>query len=323
MICLIGVGKGIAGHSNSAWSDALSESCGRSEIARELSQSAVDSVEGKYDLATVRRGGVLLKSEKKSRASSSSSQQWSAAGYAVNAHFVPALGQPVLDLLQPQPGERILDIGCGDGALTEKLVALGAQVIGVDSSEEMIAAARQRGLDARIADARALPFKNEFDAVFSSAVLHWIKDDPDAPVAGAFRALKAGGRFVGELGGHACVGAITVALVATLERRGVKDAASWIPWYFPTVDDYEIRLRRAGFVPQSVQLIPRPTPLPTGMRGWLETFANPFCAALPRPEEDRGGFLDEVTALLKPVLCDADGRWTADYTRLRFAAIKP
>jgi SAM-dependent methyltransferase len=271
----------------------------------------------------------MLKSERKSRASfsssssSPSSQQWNAAGYAANAHFVPALGQPVLDLLQPQSGERILDLGCGDGALTEKLAVLGARVVGIDTSEEMIAAARKRSLDARVVDAKALPFENEFDAVFSNAVLHWIKDDPDAPVAGAFRALKAGGRFVGELGGHACVGAITVALVATLERRGVKDATSWIPWYFPTIDDYEIRLRRAGFVPQSVQLIPRPTPLPTGMRGWLETFANPFCAALPRPQDDRGGFLDEVTALLKPVLCDAAGRWTADYTRLRFAAIKP
>jgi len=245
-------------------------------------------------------------------------QQWSADTYADNAHFVPALGQPVLDLLNAQPGERILDLGCGDGVLTEKLVALSAQVVGVDSSADMIAAALRRGLDARVMDAHALVFENEFDAVFSNAVLHWIKDDPDAPIAGALRALKTGGRFVGELGGHACVGAITVA---SLERRGVKDAASWIPWYFPTVEDYERRLRRAGFVPLSVQLIPRPTPLPTGMRGWLDTFANPFSAALP--SEERGAYLDEVTALLKPVLCDADGHWTADYTRLRFAAIKP
>jgi SAM-dependent methyltransferase len=252
---------------------------------------------------------------------STPSQQWNAATYADNAHFVPALGQPVLDLLNAQPSERILDLGCGDGVLTEKLVALGARVVGIDNSPDMIAAARHRGLDARAADARALVFNNEFDAVFSSAVLHWIKDDPDAPIAGAFRSLKTGGRFVGELGGHACVGAITVALVASLERRGVKDAASWIPWYFPTVKDYELRLRRAGFVPRSVQLIPRPTPLPTGMRGWLDTFANPFCAALP--SEEHGAYLDEITALLKPVLCDADGRWTADYTRLRFAAIKP
>ncbi len=252
---------------------------------------------------------------------SASSQHWNPDAYAANADFVPALGQPVLDLLQPKSGERILDLGCGDGALTEKLVALGAQVVGIDNSPEMIAAARQRGLDARGVDASSLAFENEFDAVFSNAALHWIKDDPDAPIAGAFRALKAGGRFVGELGGHACVGAITVALVATLERRGVKGAGSRIPWYFPTVEDYEQRLLRAGFVPRSVQLIPRPTPLPTGMRGWLDTFANPFCAALPC--EERGSFLDEVAALLRPVLCDTGGRWTADYTRLRFSAIKP
>jgi SAM-dependent methyltransferase len=248
-------------------------------------------------------------------------QTWNAAGYAANAHFVPALGQPVLELLQPQPGERILDLGCGDGALTEKLVAVGAQVVGIDSSPDMIAAARQRGLDARTMDAKSLTFENEFDAVFSNAALHWIKDDPDAPISSAFRGLRAGGRFVGELGGHACVGAITVALLAALERRGIKDAPSWIPWYFPTVDEYEIRLRRAGFVPQTVQLVPRPTLLPTGMRGWLETFANPFCAALLPGE--RAVFLDDVTARLQPVLCDTQGRWTADYIRLRFAAVKP
>ena len=247
-------------------------------------------------------------------------QTWNAAGYAANAHFVPALGQPVVDLLQPRPGERILDLGCGDGALTEKLVALGAQVVGIDSSPDMIAAARRRGLDARMMDARSLTFDGEFDAVFSNAALHWVKDDPDAPISGAFRALKAGGRFVGEMGGHGCVGAITVALLATLERRGIRDATTWMPCYFPTVDEYESRLRRAGFAAQSVQLVPRPTPLPTGMRGWLETFANAYCCALPPGE--RNAFLDEVTALLRPVLCDAQGRWTADYMRLRFAAVK-
>lgn len=266
---------------------------------------------------------------------SPSSQNWSASAYAANAPFVPALGQPVLDLLRPQPGERILDLGCGDGILTEKLVALGTRVIGVDNSPDMIAAARRRGIDARIMDARSLTFASEFDAVFSNAALHWVKDDPDSPIDGAFRALVSGGRFVGELGGHGCVAAITVALMVTLERRGIPHAASWIPWYFPTVDEYETRLRRAGFVPQSVQLIPRPTLLPTGMRGWLETFANPFCAALAQAalaqadvaradvtQNDRDDFLDEVTALLKPVLCDSQGRWTADYMRLRFAAIK-
>src|SRR5271168_1074852 len=176
-------------------------------------------------------------SSQQSSSATSPTQTWNAAGYAANAHFVPALGQAVLDLLGPQRGERILDLGCGDGALTEKLVALGASVVGIDNAPDMIAAAQRRGLDARMMDVRSITFVNEFDAVFSSAALHWVKDDPDAPIAGAFRALKSGGRFVGELGGHANVAAITVALLATLERRGVPQAASFIPWYYPTTDD--------------------------------------------------------------------------------------
>src|ERR1051325_9503353 len=187
-----------------------------------------------------------------------STQTWNATGYAANASFVPALGQPVLDLLQPQPGEKILDLGCGDGVLTEKLSALGVQVLGVDSSANMVEAAKRRGLDARVIDATAMTFENEFDAVFSNAVLHWIKDDPDAAIAGAYRALRRSGRFVGELGGHGCVAAINLALITALERHGVKNAAAVTPWYFPTVDDYTRRLARAGFKPTTVPLIPRP-----------------------------------------------------------------
>lgn len=249
-----------------------------------------------------------------------STQTWNASRYAANAAFVPTLGQPVLDLLQPQPGERILDLGCGDGVLTERLAATGAEVVGVDSSADMIAAARQRGLDVRVMDATALPFDEEFDAVFSNAVLHWIKRDPDAAIASAYRALRSPGRFVGEMGGHGCVAAVNVALIVGLEKRGIKNAASICPWYFPTVDDYTARLERAGFVAESVQLIPRPTPLPTGMRAWLETFANPFCVALP--EGQRGEYLEEATERLRPVLCDEKGCWTADYMRLRFLARK-
>ena len=249
-----------------------------------------------------------------------STQTWNPSSYATNAGFVPALGQPVLDLLQPKPGERILDLGCGDGVLTQKLAEMEVEVVGVDTSPEMVAAARKRGLDARVMDATALTFESEFDAVFSNAVLHWVKDDPDAAIASAYRTLRSPGRFVGELGGHGCVAAVNLALMVGLEKRGIKNAAAVCPWYFPTVDDYTARLERAGFVAESVQLIPRPTPLATGMRGWLETFANPFCAVLP--EEERGNFLDETTKMLRPVLCDEQGRWTADYMRLRFVARK-
>ena len=249
-----------------------------------------------------------------------STQTWNATRYAENASCVPALGQPVLDLLQPRPGERILDLGCGDGVLTQRLAETGAEVVAVDSSENMVAAARQRGLDARAMDVRKLTFDQEFDAVFSNAVLHWIKDDPDAAIASAYRALRRPGRFVGEMGGHGCVAAVTVALIVGLQKRGINNAASVSPWYFPTVDDYSARLERVGFIAESVQLIPRPTPLPTGMFAWLETFANPFCAVLR--ENQRRNYLEEVAEMLRPVLCDEKGHWTADYMRLRFVARK-
>ena len=250
-------------------------------------------------------------------ASPATAQEWKADRYAHNAHFVPALGQPVLDLLKPRPGERILDLGCGDGVLTEKIAAAGATVVGVDASSDMIAAAQRRGLDARVMDGTALAFNHEFDAVFSNAALHWMKADPDEVIAGVRRALKPGGRFVAEMGGHGCVAAITVAMIAVLDRRGV-DARAVIPWYFPTVDDYRGRLERGGFTVDYIELIPRPTPLPTAMEGWLETFGEPLLKLLP--ESDRVAARDEVIALVRPVLCDDQGRWTADYIRLRFAA---
>jgi trans-aconitate methyltransferase len=243
--------------------------------------------------------------------------KWSAERYARHAHFVPALGQPVLDLLEPRRGERILDLGCGDGVLTEKIAEAGASVLGVDASPDMVAAARKRGLDARVMDGLRLDFNAEFDAVFSNAALHWMKGDPDAVLTGVARALKPGSRFVGEMGGHGCVAAITVALVVALGRRGV-DGKSAIPWYFPTVDDYRGRLERAGFTVEYIELIPRPTPLPTGVAGWLDTFGEPFFRRLPA--EDRVGARDEVVELLRPVLCDEAGRWTGDYIRLRFLA---
>ncbi len=223
----------------------------------------------------------------------------------------------MLELLDPQPGERILDLGCGDGVLTEKIVAAGAAVVGVDASAEMIDAARRRGLDARLGDGAQLEFAREFDAVFSNAALHWMKRDPDAVIAGVARALKPGGCFAGEMGGHGCVAAITVALFAVLVRRGIHHDLE-TPWYFPTVADYRARLERGGFNLEYIELIPRPTPLPTDMAGWLDTFAAPMLGRLPAGE--RAAARDEAIAMLRPVLCDEAGRWTADYMRLRFLA---
>jgi SAM-dependent methyltransferase len=247
-------------------------------------------------------------------------QNWQADCYSEHAHFVPALGQPVLDLLNPSPSERILDLGCGDGVLTEKIAASGATVVGVDGAPDMVNAAKNRGLDAHVMDGMNLRFNSEFDAVFSNAALHWMKSDPDAVIAGVGRALKPGGRFVAEMGGHGCIAAITVAIVAVMARYGI-DARPIIPWYFPTADDYRARLVRHGFIVDYIELIPRPTPLPTNMAGWLEVFAASFFSYLP--VEQRAATRDEVIEMLRLVLCDEQGRWTGDYIRLRFAAHLP
>ena len=245
-------------------------------------------------------------------------QVWEPDRYAAHARFVSDLGAPVVELLAPRPGERVLDVGCGDGALTEKLVAAGCHVVGIDTSPEQVRAAQQRGLDARVADVTALGFDDEFDAVFSNAVLHWIRD-PDAALAAIRRALLPGGRLVAELGGHGCVASIREAFGEVLARRGI-DAEDLNPWYFPTAEEYGERLDASGFDVDSIRLFPRPTPLPSDVTDWLETFAQPYLAGVPNA--DRPGVLNEMREHLDPVLRTPDGGWVADYVRLRFAATR-
>ncbi len=187
-------------------------------------------------------------------------QTWDPERYARNARFVADLGAPLIDLLAPQPGERILDLGCGDGALTERLAARGCTVVGVDGSAEQIAAAKKRGLDAHVMNGEALTFNHEFDAVFSNAALHWMKR-ADAVIEGVRRALKPGGRLVAEMGGAGCVAKVRGALKAALARLGI-EGEPLDPWYFPTPEDYGGRLKVHGFTIDSLVLFDRPTELP-------------------------------------------------------------
>nr|WP_322876662.1 methyltransferase domain-containing protein [Pseudocalidococcus azoricus] len=246
-------------------------------------------------------------------------QAWNSQTYAQNARFVSDLGLPVVAWLGPKAGERVLDLGCGDGVLTAKLQALGCEVVGVDSSPDLIATARAMGVAVHLLDAQALNFQAEFDAVFSNAALHWMQK-PDQVIAGVWQALKPGGRFVGEFGGHGNIATIQTALNRTLEKRGANPAAI-NPWYFPTVEEYQARLVAIGFTVNQIVLIPRPTQLPTDMRAWLTTFAQPYLGLITPPE--RNTFLEEVITDVKPILCDVFGQWSADYVRLRFAASKP
>lgn len=242
---------------------------------------------------------------------------WSADRYEANARFVTDLAGPVVELLAPRAGERILDLGCGDGPLTAALAEAGCEMVGVDASPDMVAKAVARGVDARVMDGHALTFDREFHAVFSNAALHWMTD-PDAVIAGVARALRPGGRFVAEQGGMGNVAAIRTALLAVLRGMGVETDLGEI-WYFPSAAEQTRRLEAAGFRVEEIAIHPRPTPVKAGMAAWLDTLSAPCLALLP--EDRRAEARDRVAALVRPALCDADGNWMADYARLRFRAV--
>jgi trans-aconitate methyltransferase len=244
---------------------------------------------------------------------------WDASLYAGNGRFVALLAGSLVEALEPKAGERILDLGCGDGFLTQRLAESGATMVGVDFSPQMIAAARDRGVDARYASGEALPFDREFDAVFSNAALHWMSDH-DAVLRGVYRALKPGGRFVAECGGQGNIAAIRVALLAVLTRLGLPAERIENNLFFSSAE-YRARLESHGFLVEEVTLTPRLTPLPSGMADWLQTFRSSVLEQLPASE--RPAAIEQIVGLLKPVLCDRDGNWTADYVRLRFVARRP
>ena len=243
-------------------------------------------------------------------------QTWDASLYAGNGRFVALLAESLVDWLRPQAGERILDLGCGDGFLTRRIAESGASLIGVDASPEMIAAARERGVEAHLVSGESLPFDREFDAVFSNAALHWMSDQ-DAVLQGVYRALKPGGRFVAECGGQGNIAAIRVALLAVLGARGIAPNQIENNSFFGLAE-YRGLLESHGFLVEDIQLTPRPTPLPSGMADWLQTFRRSVFEQLP--PLDRPAAMQETVNLLKRVLCDREGNWTADYVRLRFLA---
>ena len=247
--------------------------------------------------------------------------RWSPADYASNAAFVPALGAAALALLDPRPDEAILDVGCGDGVLTERIVAAGARVMGIDASGEMVDAARARGIDAYVGDAQALDFRGQFDAAFSNAALHWMLD-PDSVAAGVFRALRPGGRFVGEMGGEGNIAILRGGIRAELVERGYPVPAADPQWY-PSIDAFSRVYTRAGFTAIEADIIPRETDLPAGVAAWVKTFRTGWMDAARVPEEEQAAVAAAVEDRLAPKLRRPDGSWFADYVRLRFMMRKP
>ena len=242
-----------------------------------------------------------------------STSKWDAADYARVGAFVADLGTAALDLLDPQPGERILDVGCGEGTLTNRIMERGATALGIDNSPEMIAGARANGIDAVLLDVADMPFAAEFDAAFSNATLHWVLDKEEAARA-IFRALKPGGRFAGEMGGEGNLKKLREALDEELVIRGYVPPVEAGNWY-ASPDEFAAVYEAAGFREVDARLIERPTPIEHGIAAWVTTFRKGWLDRSGVPEAER----PEVAA----AVADRVGSSIADYVRLRFIMRKP
>jgi len=250
-----------------------------------------------------------------------SRHRWDPTLYESRHAFVWQYGTDLIELLAPQPGERILDLGCGTGQLTAAIAARGAAVIGLDISPAMLERARQHYPELQFvaADATDFAFAEPFDAVFSNAVLHWI-NEPGRVAASVWRALKPGGRFVAEFGGKGNIQAIHSALARAIVAAGYSVPDEVGPRYFPSIGEYASLLERQGFTVTYAALFDRPTPLAggeAGLRNWIAMFANDFFAGIPL--EQHQAVLQHVEGGLRDQLW-RDGAWVADYKRLRVVA---
>jgi len=245
----------------------------------------------------------------------SSNFAWDAQRYQTAHSYVFRHGEGLVEMLAPQPGERIVDLGCGSGQLTARIAETGAQVIGLDRSPEMIAQAQANfpALDFRVADAAAFTVDPPVEAVFSNAALHWVKD-ARAAIACVWQALKPGGRFVLEMGGHGNTGRL---LDVVREVAGPVES----PWYFPTVGEYAALLEAQGFEIRFATLFDRPTEVDgeNGLEDWLVMFGGALFAGFsePRAQELRRAVADRMRDTNYH-----EGHWTLDYRRLRVQAEK-
>jgi len=245
------------------------------------------------------------------------SNNWNANEYNKNADFVSKLAFPVIELLNPQKNEKILDLGCGEGSLAQEIQKYKTKVIGVDLSADMVAKAKDKGIESYIMSATHLNFEEEFDAVFSNAMLHWVKDAPLA-ITEVNKVLKKEGRFVAEFGGYGNILALRKAMSVVFKRH--KEYGEFTdPWFFPTKEIYQELLEKNGFNVQQIELIKRPTPV-ADIKEWLNIFANGIMKNVPK--NSKKSFKNEVEELLKPELYTQENGWVVDYVRVRFSAIK-
>jgi 2-isopropylmalate synthase len=242
-----------------------------------------------------------------------SKNQWDPQAYVTHASFVSELGKPTLALLDPQPSEHILDIGCGDGTLTKMIADANAYPIGIDANINMVESTRAKGIKAYHLDATNFSFDQKFDAVFSNAALHWVKDH-NSMLSNTAKVIKKNGRFVAEFGGIGNVASIISAIDTVLNKYNIEYTN---PWYFPDPENYKLKLSQFGFNTKYITTYSRPTRLNTTLTDWLNTFGDDFFIKVP--ESDKHSIIDEISRLAANTLY-RDKKWYADYVRIQFIA---
>ncbi len=245
------------------------------------------------------------------------SQHWNSNIYHKNARFVTDYGNSLIEWLNPKENECILDLGCGDGVLTKKIMEYGCEVLGIDGSESFVVSARKIGVNAIQGDAQKMNFKNKFDAVFSNAALHWMLD-ADAVMRNVSNSLKKGGRFVAETGGSGNIQNIESTVYDILQKYNLKVKKCW---FFPSKVEKIKLLEKYGMKVKRIISFSRPTPLPTGIKGWLETFSKPLFVDISS-ELHKKIIEDAVKELEKTLKRNDKNEILADYVRLRFEAYK-
>lgn len=248
---------------------------------------------------------------------------WNSNLYDGNHSFVSKLGQGVLELLSPIEGEQILDVGCGTGDLAYQIAQHGAVVTGIDASENMIQQARNKypKIEFATQNILELEYQNEFDAAFSNAALHWVKQ-PKQALKSIYNSLKPEGRFVAELGGKGNVKLITDEIITQLKKQGIPYTPEQFPWYFPSIAEYSSLMEEIGFKVTFAYHFDRPTHLEgdDGLRNWIEMFAGSMFEQ-STSESDKEQVITNVDNSLRDILFK-DNQWIADYKRLRVIGIK-
>ena len=247
---------------------------------------------------------------------------WNANLYNEKHDFVAKYGEDVLEWLAPQKDERILDVGCGTGTLTNKLYESGAIVTGIDTSAEMIAKAKSSypNIEFFVKDAKDFYFNEPFDAVFSNATLHWIYEQEKA-LKCVYNCLKSEGRFVFEMGGKYNIESIHTAVKKAITEAGFKNNIPSQINYFPSPAEQCVLLENVGFTVSKMAYFKRPTELKgnDGMKNWIVQFCALFFTNIHADEVDT--IINRAVDILRSTNYK-NGIWYADYVRLRVKAIK-